>query len=416
VTGEDVLDVRRPLERLLDRLHRPRTSTRYLPEVDGLRAIAIAMVVIFHVFVALHLARGVSVVVDGPFGAATIPPSPGLFDRLTSFGAGGVEIFFAISGFILAVPFLEARFAGTGRRPSVAGFYRRRVTRLEPPYLVALALWGVVAAVVGGVASGGGALPHVLAGATYTHQLFFGSENPILGVGWSLEVEIVFYLSVPFLAAAFGRVSTGGMRRLCIVLLAPIIIAAAIALRAPLLSAPLYAAFFLSGWLVADLYVTQPGWRENPSRVWDAVAIAAFAACLGVFVFVPFQYLILVGPVATGLLVAGVVRGSFVRSALSSRLPRTVGGMSYSIYLVHYPLLLLWAAWASSHASWATVAGASAAGLVALAVSVAFFLVIERPCMDPTWPWKLISAFGRRPTTAPVKPLVVVPATSEASP
>src|SRR5438094_3364218 len=94
------------------------TSGNYIPEIDGLRFIAIFAVVLHHV--ALYV--------------TTLDNRPeGIFE----LGTRGVELFFAISGFVLAAPFASQYLCG---RPRVrlGQYFLRRLTRLEPPYLLAL--------------------------------------------------------------------------------------------------------------------------------------------------------------------------------------------------------------------------------------------------------------------------------------
>jgi peptidoglycan/LPS O-acetylase OafA/YrhL len=69
-------------------LRRITTHKRFIPQIDGLRFVAISSVVLFHVYAALE--RG------------AIPPA---LPFNTDLAKRGVELFFAISGFILGVPF-----------------------------------------------------------------------------------------------------------------------------------------------------------------------------------------------------------------------------------------------------------------------------------------------------------------------
>src|SRR3954468_10746698 len=107
-----------PRRSWLDGFRRITTSGQIIPEIDGLRFIAIALV-IWH-----HLALYVSTQQRAPLGAAVL-------------GQYGVELFFVISGFILAVPF-AMHFLGGGPRVKLSRYFVRRLTRLEPPYLLAL--------------------------------------------------------------------------------------------------------------------------------------------------------------------------------------------------------------------------------------------------------------------------------------
>jgi len=74
------------------------TQKRFIPQIDGLGFVAIASVVFFHIYAALE--RG-----------AVPPPIP----LNTDLAKRGVELFFAISGFILAVPFASRYLLGAPR-------------------------------------------------------------------------------------------------------------------------------------------------------------------------------------------------------------------------------------------------------------------------------------------------------------
>lgn len=86
-------------------------------------------------------------------------------------------------------------------------------------------------------------------------------------------------------------------------------------------------------------------------------------------------------------------RGNGTRRTLSIPWIATIGGMCYSIYLVHYPLFVLMSRWLSPVTQLPSAVGLFIATVVlvpvALAVGAAFFVLIERPCMDPAWPERL---------------------------
>jgi peptidoglycan/LPS O-acetylase OafA/YrhL len=102
------------------------THNNFIPQIDGLRFVAIASVVLFHIYSALETRSPI--------------PIPRLPENLDA--KRGVELFFAISGFILGVPFASARFLNT---PAVnlKQYFLRRLTRLEPPYIISLFVWAL---------------------------------------------------------------------------------------------------------------------------------------------------------------------------------------------------------------------------------------------------------------------------------
>jgi len=89
--------------RILRGLSRETTSGRFIPEMDGLRFAAIAMVVLFHL-------NGYLTAKTTFYERASI--APGWLCRVALLGSHGVELFFVISGFILALPFAAYHLAG----------------------------------------------------------------------------------------------------------------------------------------------------------------------------------------------------------------------------------------------------------------------------------------------------------------
>ena len=173
-------------------------------------------------------------------------------------GRFGVELFFVLSGFILALPFARRTFADLPP-PDLRAYYFRRVTRLEPPYLVSLILCFLLLVRRSGEAWTH--VPNLLASMLYGHSLVYGQGSIINPVTWSLEVEIQFYLLVPLLVRVFD-VRTVPVRR--VVMIGAMLGFALFSqwfvvtsdlprLRNTLLN---YIQYFLGGFLLADCYLT----------------------------------------------------------------------------------------------------------------------------------------------------------------
>jgi len=186
----------------------------YIPQVDGLRALAVLLVIGHHVF-AEYLEQ------THRLGTQLLPRDWGLIggrSPLVAWGlhlAFGVQIFFVISGFVLALPFARSMME-RGEFPSTGMYLLRRVIRLEPPYVVSMTLlfaWIVVpwhhpmwyGRVMLGVFG-----PHYLATLVYLHGLIFGGPSWINGNAWTLEIEVQFYLLMPVIARLF-RVRRAGV-------------------------------------------------------------------------------------------------------------------------------------------------------------------------------------------------------------
>src|SRR5580704_7458253 len=110
----------------IGRLRRITTAShRYMAEVDGLRFIAIFSVMLFHVYFNVAHSR------DFTLSASRFD----FFFWPVTNGFRGVQLFFVISGFILGLPFATQYITG-GPPVKIGRFYLRRITRLEPPYIL----------------------------------------------------------------------------------------------------------------------------------------------------------------------------------------------------------------------------------------------------------------------------------------
>lgn len=175
----------------------PRFTTRTRqPGLDLLRALAIVLVVFYHA---------------GLFGFE-LPHS------IQRFGWIGVDLFFVLSGYLIAGQLLAAR--STGESPSLRRFFWRRALRILPAYLVVVAVYFALPAL-----REYPTIPPLWKFLTFTQNLGLRGGTAF-SHAWSLCVEAQFYLLLPFVLIALAR-----SRRLAIA--APgIIILGGILLRA----------------------------------------------------------------------------------------------------------------------------------------------------------------------------------------
>ncbi len=123
--------------------------------------------------------------------------------------AGAAESNFSLSSVVsFSVCRLRAvRCAPDSRKPqrpfSYSAYLLRRVTRLEPPFILSLLLRFALIVVVFREDCRQ-LLPHFLASLLYLHNVIFGSLSRISPPTWSLEVEVQFYLLAPLLARVFN--------------------------------------------------------------------------------------------------------------------------------------------------------------------------------------------------------------------
>jgi peptidoglycan/LPS O-acetylase OafA/YrhL len=353
------------------------TQKKFIPQIDGLRFVAIASVVLFHFYSALE-------------GRGAIPVPIPLNGDLPK---RGVELFFAISGFILGVPF-ASHYIFNAPKVRLREYFLRRLTRLEPPYFLSFPLWMALQWVAAGRPFSD-MLPHLLSHAVYIHNFIYGAfPGAVNTVAWSLEIEVQFYTLVPILSLIFAISSPSVRRTVILVAMAAI----------GLLSNPLYRtthfryfigyylAFFLAGFLVCDLYITRK--ERKKSFAWEILAL-----CMWPFVWQPaHSALHVLLPFMIVVLYLAAFRGRICSAVFSYPVITDIGGMCYSIYLLHFPIIYvvkhITALWHIGSNFW--VYCALQACLILPGVLLfcgAFFLLIERPCMDREWPKRLWNHF-----------------------
>jgi peptidoglycan/LPS O-acetylase OafA/YrhL len=378
--------------RLLVRLSRETTSGRFIPEMDGLRFVAIAMVIVFHL-------NGYLLAKSSLHHLGSSSESDWLA-QIAMVGFRGVELFFVISGFILGLPF-AAQHLKNAAPVNLRKYYLRRLTRLEPPYFVTVLLLFVLALWVQ-EKSGLALFPHLAASLFYLHNLIYGFPSPAIGVAWSLEIEVQFYVLVPLLALLFA-IKNPRLRRLCLVVLTLGILSAQ-SLFLPSsdrfsLSILAYLQFFLMGFLLADIFLAD--WQEAPqtSLYWDGVAFVGWPLLFFVLRREVLAHWLF--PFLVFLLYCAAFRGSWSRRVLATPWLTVIGGMCYSIYLIHYEVISavgrITKGIAESWSYWAYfLVQSGLIGTSILLVCGLYFVLLEKPCMSRNWPQRVWSRWPRK--------------------
>ncbi|MCR2834404.1 acyltransferase family protein [Parerythrobacter lacustris] len=304
--------------------------------------------------------KGHSASIDGLRSIAVIPVLVGhAFPKLLPGGFIGVDIFFVISGFLIASMIVDRAAAG---RFSMADFYKRRVLRIFPA-LFAMLVASTIAALwllpPFPLREFGQAL---VASATFVSNLLFWSKsgyfdaaaeaNPLVHT-WSLAVEEQFYIVAPLIALLVLR-----GRNWLYAFLAAAVLGSLLFAGATNDTVPSTFFFFTAnrifelaiGCVVGCAFYAQTmgeGRRlvENCPR-WAIEAIAALALaalCACFFAFGPRSYhpglITLVPVLATSALLALHASGSLTHRLLAQGPFVWVGLISYSLYLVHQPIL-----------------------------------------------------------------------------
>lgn len=320
------------------------------------------------------------------------------FRALADIGVPGVKLFFVISGFILALPFLESRL-NNARPVPLKKYFLRRVTRLEPPYIIAITMWLLIHWLVKHK-SVSELAPHYLASLCYSHIFIYGQPSTLLWAAWSLEIEIQFYLLAPFIFALLCH-PNAWVRRGGAILLAAISMGAANCLDEPSLAIARFTLlgqlpFFLVGFLLADVYLGQKS-KPLGTLGWDLVASALWLAILLQRFWMPTAFIS--GQIAFAILVGFTYyaswNGRFWARLLGCRWLVIIGGMCYSIYLYHRIVLsvlserivLPWLRTGNDAVDLALLLGFTALAVIVSCSAV--FMFLERPCMNPQWPAEL---------------------------
>ena len=313
----------------------------YLPGLDGLRAVAIIGVLLYH---------------------AGIDWMPG--------GFLGVDVFFVISGFLITSLILE-EYDRSGR-VNFTKFYLGRARRLLPAVAVMLIAVGLAVLIVYQDALSA-FREDALATVFYVNnwwyifvdQSYFESVGrpPLLKHLWSLSVEEQFYLIWPAFALLLMR--SGGrplVRRLALVLaIASTVWMAVLSIRNgyPVDADPSRAYFGTDshsmGLLVGAALATM--WRPGrlsthiprlAQLIITGIGVASLAAVIGFYLFVgeftPWLYrggFLALAFFTTALIAAVTHPASFLGPALGTGILRYIGRRSYGIYLWHWPIFMV---------------------------------------------------------------------------
>ncbi len=353
----------------------------FRPDVEGLRALAVLLVVLYH---------------------AGVPALTG--------GFVGVDVFFVISGFVITGLLLRERFA-TGKT-QLLKFYGRRSRRILPAATLVIALtllasYHWLGFIVGDQTANFGMSAdlfysnfHLIASGT--SYLSSQQEPSPLQNFWSLSVEEQFYVFYPTLfiltAIFWKRIST--RLKLSALLTGGIIASLTWSiLQTSSNSVAAYFSPFTRGWELALgglIAVSSLHLRNLPpffasSITWIGLGGVLFAA-LAYTSSTPYPGIAVALPVVSaGLVVAGgAARPKLGAEALLGFSPvQLLGKLSYSLYLLHWPILIIAAEYAGHSLPLRTNLGLV---LIALAVSIACYFAVENPLRR----WQYLARSGWR--------------------
>jgi peptidoglycan/LPS O-acetylase OafA/YrhL len=300
--------------------------------LDGIRGLAALYVVLYHIFLRAW---------SGYPGGANHAPfwAVGL-----SYGRGAVAMFIVLSGFSLGLGPARSGW----RLKSIATYAHRRAWRILPPYWAALGFslvmtWYVLAQPRLPVPNGKSV---VVYGLLVQDVFAVGSPNRAF---WSIAIEAQLYVLLPLLLLLVRRVSAPAMVGLVAAIVVTIgVLGPHVALMNTALVkfTPDLAVLFAVGLLAAGIVTADERTRSRP---WAGYALAAAVPAIvlmvvkgSVWSYFSLFWLDLAWAPAIGCFLAAVAtsRPRFVVRFLNSRVPRSLGSCSYSLYLTHLPIVI----------------------------------------------------------------------------
>ena len=355
---------------------------RFRPDLEGLRALAVVLVLLYH---------------------AEIP----------GFGGGfvGVDVFFVLSGFLITG--LIVREIGQTGRVSLPAFYARRARRLVPAALLVIAVTMLASVFLLPPLRVPDVAGDAAASALYVSNIRFALQatdylqadvapSPLLHY-WSLGVEEHFYLVWPALLAITAGLARGRTRLIALVI--AVVAGASLALSIVLTDAAAPWAFFslpTRAWelgLGAIVAVTAVHLARAPARLSAGAAAAGVGLIVAAGIVIgqdtPYPGLAALLPtIGAALVIAAGTGGTVSATArlLGRRPVRFMGRISYSLYLWHWPILVLPAA-----ALGTALPMPARIGLALLAIPIA--AASQRWVEEPIHRGRLLERFGgRRPS------------------
>jgi peptidoglycan/LPS O-acetylase OafA/YrhL len=324
-------------------------------------------------------------------------------NHLTGHPAGGfvgVDVFFVISGYLITGILLRGLDAQRGPAVYLAAFYRRRARRILPAAVVVIAVTLLAAHSVFETnrfaTTRGDAWWSFIFWANWhfvdVKTNYFTASGPISPFEhfWSLAVEEQFYFVWPIVTLLVAFAVGKRLRRVSIAVAAIVIGGASLVLAAAhSVSEPTttYFSSFTRAWElgVGALLACVPAIRASRPVLTAASWIGTIFIVAAMFGTDPAGVFPLTGVAMACIGGALVIAAGSVRTAwnplLTNWIAGRIGDLSYSLYLVHFPVIVLLAAAMTDH-------GAdfyTAAILLTLAGSCALYALVERPVLDSNW-------------------------------
>lgn len=259
----------------------------------------------------------------------------------------GVDIFFVISGFLMAILYQKGQ---------VAHFYKRRASRLLPAYFATIIFTLVASALITLAADHSQVVTQSLWASVFSSNIGFWTQssyfspkffNPLLHL-WSLGVEIQFYIIVPFLFWLYSKSKWSIPLILISSLLGAVAISLVLNTKTSFFLTPFRVWQFLAGAFVAYIF-TNKGAILNKKPLIGLISLVVLTFLVLFYPINIKNYSVILGhpglvtlltTIMTVLILAYGLPSSMMNSRVG-RLLAKLGDWSYSIYLAHFPVIVL---------------------------------------------------------------------------
>jgi peptidoglycan/LPS O-acetylase OafA/YrhL len=353
-------------------------SRRTIPELDGIRGLAILAVIAFHAVASLPTNL-----------LGLVRP----WSYLPELGWCGVDIFFVLSGFLITGILFDTKGGPNASR----NFYARRILRIFPLYYLTLIAYFHLLPAMGSLLTSFQHLARAQEVSYWLHLCNWTASvcttDPPLTHLWSLAIEEQFYLIWPLLIFSLSRRSVGVLCAAIIVLAPCLRIAYTLTAAEPgllvyrttLCRIDTLAFGALCAWLIRDPAKLAVAIRVRPWLLWAAGGGLAVSLAIGG----PSAYqapMNTIGFTSLAVVFAYTILwtmegGGKLHSVLRFGPIRSIGKYSYAIYIFHLPIVLLLQRWLLKYAP---LSGPLAFGALLAAEAVAA-AVISYICGFISW-------------------------------
>ena len=316
-------------------------DVRHVDTCDGVRALAIMIVVWYHIWQQSWLYPGIRI-----FGT-TIS-----FDPLVRSGYIWVDIMILVSGFCLYLPWARLGQGEKGQSP--LAFYKRRLIRIHPSYLLTLAVMFGVALATNAYGNDRAFMladlaTHLTYTQMFTYMTYFGTH--LGGALWTLALEMQLYALFPLFARAFKRrpiITFAAMAGFSLAFRA--YIAANCQDVSPFFNQlPAYLDTFALGMAAAAVHVELSRTRHNAATrilcslltaaalylLWNVVRAQAGCATTEAIRLGQMNRRMAMGLLGAVLLTASANAGWLVRHIFANPLTRFISAISLHLYIWH---------------------------------------------------------------------------------